>query len=128
MDAVGDHVAHEQHAVKLGRELVGRRIDNSGNAGAAMVHVGRVGGKARAVVRLAETLIVALAEQHGDCPRVAVGRVQIAQRVEAQAERIDLSPGELLDGRAVGPVAIGVARVHVDQHRSLARFAAGCDC
>ena len=60
-----------------------------------------VGAEAQAVVRLAEAGIVGAAEQLVDRQRVAVGRVQVAQRIERQAERVDLPVREVLDVRAV---------------------------
>ena len=48
-------------------------------------------------MRLAEARIPAAAQQLIDRLRMAVGRVEVAQRIETQAERIDLAVRELLD-------------------------------
>src|SRR5262249_670869 len=47
-------------------------------------------------------------------PRVAVGRVEVAPIVEAQAEGVDLAVREMLDARAVELDAIRVPRRHAD--------------
>ena len=94
----------------FGRKLGQRAVDHAGDAGAAVIDVGHPGRKAQPIVRLAEALVVAFAQQHRHGRRVAIGGEQIAERIEAEAERVHLPPGELLDRRAVGPKAIGVAR------------------
>ena len=74
-----------------------------------------LGAEAEAVVRLAEARVVRPAEELVDRLGVAVARVEVAERVERQAERVDLAVREVLDVRAVGPDAVGVARLHRDR-------------
>ena len=84
------------------------------DAGRAVVVRDHVGAKAEAVVRLAEAGIAGPPGAVIDRPAMAIGRIEVAQRVERQPERIDLSVGEVLGMRAVGPHPVGVARVHGD--------------
>src|SRR6266581_7517343 len=70
--------------------------------------------KSEAIVRLAKARIKRPAQQHIHRRTVAVRRPEIAQRIEHQPERIDLSPGVLLDMRAVDFKAVTVARIHFD--------------
>ena len=74
-------------------------------AGRAVVVRHHLRAEAEAVVRLAEAGIPGAAEQLIDRPAVAVARVEVAQRVERQAERVDLAVREVLDVRAVGPAS-----------------------
>ena len=69
---------------------------------------------AEAVVRAAEAVVVAAADQQHDRPGVAVGVEQVALRVEGHAERVDLAVGEVLDPGAVEADAVGVAALQVD--------------
>ena len=46
---------------------------------------------------------------------VTIGGVQISERIEGEAERIDLAPRVLLDARAVDLDAVGIAGVHLDR-------------
>ena len=69
------------------------------------------GPKPDAVVRLAEAGIPGPADELINRPAVAIGRIEIAQRVERQPERIDLAVGEILGVRPVGPHPVGVARL-----------------
>ena len=71
-------------------------------------------------MRLAEAGIPGASEELIDRPAVAVARVEVAQRIERQAERIDLAVREVLGVRAVGPHPVGVARAHRDRPPVLA--------
>ena len=102
VDAVGDHVADEA-AVAVGRrEVVGGVVGDAGDGGRVVVVVDHLRGEAEAVVRLAEAGVVAAAQELLDRLRVAVAGVEVAQRVEGQAERVDLAVGEVFEVRAVG--------------------------
>ena len=81
--------------------------------------------EAEAVVRLAEARVVRAAQEHVRGLRVAIGREQVAQRIEGQAERIHLAVREVLDVRAIGAEAIDVAPIRAGSpgRRCLAR---GC--
>ena len=115
VDPVGDDVADEDRAaIRLG-ELVGRVVADAGDPGRAMVVGHHLGAEAEAVVRLAEAGIPRTPEKLIDRPAVAVARIEVAQRVERQAERIDLAVGDVLGVRAVGLHPVGVARVHADR-------------
>ena len=107
--AVRDRVADEQIAAILGRELLGVVADDAGDAGRAVRVVHDLRAEAEAVVRLAEARVVRAAEQQVGRLRVAIGREQVAERIECQAERIHLAVREVLDVRAVGPEAVDVA-------------------
>ena len=74
-----------------------------------------LGAKAEAVVRLAEAGIARAAQELIERLAVAVARIEVAERVERQAERIDLPVREVLGMRAVGLHPVGVARVHGDR-------------
>src|SRR5687767_1631972 len=75
--------------------------------------------EAESVVRLAEAGIISAFQELVEWPRVAVRGIEVAERIERQAEGIDLAPGELLDFAAIGLDAIGVARLHLDGRASL---------
>ena len=66
-------------------------------------------------MRLAEAGIPCAPEQLIDRPAVAIAGIQIAQRVERQAERVDLSMREILRVRAVGLHPVSIAGVHRDR-------------
>ena len=95
--------------------MVGGVVGDAGDAGRAVVVACRSRGRSRgrrAACRSSDsTPRAAAVERLG----VAVGRVQVAQRIEGQAERVDLPVRELLDVRAVGPEAVRVARLHRDR-------------
>ena len=67
---------------------------------------------AEAVVRLAEAFVDAPAQQHRHRPGMAIGGELVAEGIEAHAKRVHLPPGDLLDRRAIGLEAVGVARLH----------------
>ncbi len=115
VDSVGDDVADEDRAA-IGRgELVGGVVADAADAGRAVVVGDHVGAEAQPVIRLAEAGVVGAAQQLIDRPAVAVARVQVAQRVERQPERVDLAVGDVFGVRAVGPHPVGVARLHLDR-------------
>src|SRR5262249_23178535 len=66
------------------------------------------------VVRLAETWIPCAAQQQVFWLRVTVGRKQIAKRIESQTEWIDLSVGEALNVRPIGPKTVNVTTLELD--------------
>src|SRR5262245_24098834 len=74
-----------------------------------------LGTEAEAIVRLAEAGIIRTAQQLIGRPAMAIRRVKVAERIEAQAEWIDLAPGVLLTVRAIWPHPIGVARLHANR-------------
>src|SRR5262245_36454912 len=113
MDTVGNDIADEQHVAELRRKVGRSAIRHSGNASAAVVDRCCLGRKAKPVVRLTKTLVITLAQEHRHGPRMAIGRIKVAERIETEAKRIDLSPTVLLNGRAISPEAISVARLHV---------------
>src|SRR5262245_1024526 len=112
MDARSDDVADENDVLKLLRKMIGGVVRHSGNSGRAMIVVGHLGAKPQTVVRLAKARIVGSPQQLVDGSAVAVGRVEIAQWIEGETERIDLAPRELLDVRTVFPHPVDVSRVH----------------
>ncbi len=115
VDPVGDDVADEDvAAIRLG-ELVGGVVADAGDAGRAVVVGDHLGAEPQAVVRLAEAGVPGAPQELIDRPAVAVARVEVAQRVERQAERVDLAVGDVLGVRAVGPHPVGIARVHLDR-------------
>ena len=97
VDPVGDDVADEDRAAVGFGELVGGVVDDAGDAGRAVVVGHHLGAEAEAVVRLAEAGVPGAAEELVDRPAVAVAGVEVAQRVERQAERVDLAVGEVLE-------------------------------
>ncbi len=105
--------------------MVGGVVDDARDAGRAVRVAHHLGAEAEAVVRLAEAGVVGAAEELVDGLRVAVGGEEVAQRIEREAEGVDLAVGEVLDARAVGPEAVDVARVHVD-FVAVAAFDARC--
>ena len=113
--AVGHDVADEDRpAVRCG-EVVGRVVDDAGDGGRAVVVRHISGTEPEPVVGLAEAWIPAAAEELVDRLAVAVARVEVAERVEAEAERVDLAVREVLQMRAVGPHPVDVAGLHRDR-------------
>ena len=84
-----------------------------------MVVAGHRRGVAEAVVRLAEALVDASAEEHRHGARMAIGGELVAEGIEAHPEGVDLSPGDLLDRGAIGLEAVGVPRLHREDDLSL---------
>ena len=122
VDAVGHHVADERRAaIRLG-VLVGRVEADAADPCRAVIGVHHLGAKSQAVVGLAEAGVISPSRELIERLAVAVARIQVVERVERQAERVDLSVGEILGMRAVGPHPVGVARVHAD------RLAGRCPC
>ena len=119
VDDVGDDVADEDVAVVLARELVGGIDRDSRDAGRAVVVPGRERHKPEAVVRLAEAVVVAAAQNQRQRLRVAVGREPVPQRVDRLTEGIHLAPRHLLDGRPVRLEPVRVARGHLQDHVTL---------
>ena len=112
--AVGDRIADEQVVAVLGRKLIGGVADDAGDAGRAVRVLHDLRAEAEAVVWLAEARVVRAAKEHVRGLRVAVGREQVAERIEGEAERIHLAVREELDVRAVGAEAVDVAAFELD--------------
>src|SRR6185437_1924768 len=109
VDAMADDIADVGAAlIGLGKMIgvVESEASHGGRFRVAVVHLRR---QTEAIVGRAETRIPAAAQQLIDRLRVTVGRVEIAQRIEGDAEWIDLAVRELLDVAAIGPDAVGVA-------------------
>src|SRR5262249_39558482 len=121
-DLVGDHVADEGAAAVRAEKVIGGVIGDAGDGRRALVLRQHFGAEAARVGRLAEAGVAAAAQQLVDRLTVAVARVEVAERVERQAEGVHLAPGELLDAGAIGLDAVGVARFHGDR-----RTVAGLD-
>ncbi len=64
IDAVGDQVADEQRVAKLRREVIGRVVDDAGNAGRAVAVAAHLRTEAQPVVRLAEAGVACPSQQH----------------------------------------------------------------
>ena len=96
------------------RELIRVVGDDAGDAGRAVRVLHDLRAKAEAVVRLAEARVIRAAKEHVRGLRVAIGREQVAERIEGQAERIHLPAGEKLDVRAIGAEAVDVAAFELD--------------
>ena len=120
MDDVGHDVAHEHRPAILCRKLVGLVGDHAGDAGRAVAVARGERRVAEAVVRLAEAVVIAAAEDHHDRLGMAVSRELVAHPVEAHAERVHLPPRHLLDRGAVGAEAIGVTGGHFKDNIPLA--------
>ena len=120
MDHIGDHVADIEAVTVFGGKL--RRVveGDAGDACRVMPVGGHRRSVAEAVVRLAKRFVIAAPEQLGDRLRMAIGVVGQAPAIKAHAERIHLSPRDLLDRRAIRTEAVGIPRLHPQDHRSLA--------
>ncbi len=114
VDAVGDHVADEGVAAILFRKVVGGVDGDAGDGRRIGVLLDRPRGEAEAVVGLAEALVVAAAQEFGDRFRLAITGIEVAQGVEGQAERVDLTMRDVFEARAVRLETVDVARLEGD--------------
>ena len=114
VDLIDDDVAEEEAVPKIGRKVVSRVVNDAGNGRGTVVAADHFWGIAEAVVRLAEALVIAAAQESHYRLRVAVRRVQVAQRVEAHPERVDQAMSIVLDMRAVGLHPVRIAGVQLD--------------
>jgi len=118
VDPVGDDVADEDRAaIGLG-ELVGRVVGNAGDACRAVVVGDHLGPESQSIVRLAEAGVPGASEKLVDRPAVAVARVKVPERVERQAERVDVAMRDVLGARAVGLHPVGIAGAHGNRRLS----------
>ena len=104
-------VTQVQALLKLLGELKSLVPRCAADAGRAVAVIDHVGAEAHAVVRLPKAGVVGPAQQERQRHGVAVRCEGVAPVVEAQTERIDLPPGELLDGRTINAEAVGVPGV-----------------
>ncbi len=112
VDPAGDDVADQEVAAQRLGNAVGGEVDDAGDAGRSVVVLHHLRAETETVMRFAEARVIGAGEELVDRPAVAVAGVEVAERVEGEAERVDLAPGDLFEMRAVGAEAIDVARVH----------------
>ncbi len=114
VDAAGHHVSNKCVAVKFNRKIV-RFVDNhAGDRRRPVAVSADIRGEAKPVVRFAEARIIRATQELIDRRAVTIRGPEIAERIEHQAERVDLPPAILLDARTIRPEPIAVARVHCD--------------
>ena len=114
-----DDVADERQVAVRGGKSVRVADRHRPDAGRAVV-IGRRVGRLPEPVLIVEVgprehaLIAASGQEQRQRSRMAVGVEPVSKRVEGHAEGVHLPPGDLLDGRAIGPEAVGVARVQLE--------------
>ena len=111
IDPVGDDVADQNVVAKFGGKVVPFVIDDAADRRRAVIVADHFRAEAESVVRLAEAWVIRPAQEHVDRFAMTIGRIKIAQRVEAKPERIDLPMSELFDVRTVNPHSVDVPRV-----------------
>ena len=108
VDAAGHDVADDEVALKFFRP---RRVVEHGDAadgGAAVAVLNGRGREAESVVGRAEARIPAAAQELVDGRTMAVGGIEVAHRVEGEAEGVYLAVSPLLEARTIHAEAVDV--------------------
>ena len=112
VDAARHYVADKNVVAKLGGPLIAAVVNYAVQSRGTVIVFHDFGAESQPVVGFAEAGIVGVADQQVGGHTMAVGSIQVAERILRHAKGVDLAEGEMLRARAVQMHAVSVAGMH----------------
>ena len=106
MNFAGDRVAQKTRVPELGWKMRGVVDGRTADTGGSVVVIDHFRDKAEGVflgLRPRGSEVGSAAQEHVHRHGMAVRIVDVTEGIEGDAERIDLTPSELFEARAIGP-------------------------